>query len=180
MYGHIWKNKTVSSTYYKINANVCISDEGYTRNVSDEGYTRNVPDDDYIRNGSCVLILYLRFVPHVWIITGFVTSITRRVPHVEQEILTFPDYLSSSRFLARFVLLDVLFSVGYSVDHFPIFFVCPLCFLSFFHLRLLTTPLVSSNFLHNCGFQANISQLRNVFYINCIRTNYEINNLPCR
>jgi hypothetical protein len=30
-----------------------------------------------------------------WFITGFVTRLTRRVPQVEQELLTFPEHLSS-------------------------------------------------------------------------------------
>ena len=33
--------------------------------------------------------------PHSWLITGFVTRLTRRVPLVEQELLTFPEHLSS-------------------------------------------------------------------------------------
>jgi hypothetical protein len=36
-----------------------------------------------------------RSFPHSWLITGFVTRLTRRVPLVEQELLTLPDHLSS-------------------------------------------------------------------------------------
>jgi hypothetical protein len=32
---------------------------------------------------------------HSWLITGFVTRLTRRVPHVEQELPTLPEHLSS-------------------------------------------------------------------------------------
>ena len=32
---------------------------------------------------------------HSWLITGFVTRLTRRVPLVEQELLTLPEHLSS-------------------------------------------------------------------------------------
>jgi hypothetical protein len=41
-------------------------------------------------------------------------KIIRRVPHVEQEQLTLPGYLSSSRFLVGFIcmLLDLKFSVS--------------------------------------------------------------------
>jgi hypothetical protein len=34
--------------------------------------------------------------PHSWLITGFVTRLTRWVPIVEQELLTLPEHLSSS------------------------------------------------------------------------------------
>jgi hypothetical protein len=43
------------------------------------------------------------------LITGFVTRVTRRVPLVEQELLTLPEHLSSPPHLVRFVLLDLLF-----------------------------------------------------------------------
>jgi hypothetical protein len=33
--------------------------------------------------------------PHSWLITGFVTRLTRRVPLVEQELFTRPEHLSS-------------------------------------------------------------------------------------
>jgi hypothetical protein len=35
-----------------------------------------------------------RSFPHSWLITGFVTILTRRVPLVEQELLTLPEHLS--------------------------------------------------------------------------------------
>ena len=38
---------------------------------------------------------------------GFVTILTRRVPLVEQELLTLPRHMSSPRFLVGFVLLDL-------------------------------------------------------------------------
>jgi hypothetical protein len=36
-----------------------------------------------------------RSFPHSWLITRFVTKLTRRVPLVEQELLTLPEHLSS-------------------------------------------------------------------------------------
>ena len=36
-----------------------------------------------------------QFFPHSWLITRFVTRLTRRVPLVEQELLTLPEHLSS-------------------------------------------------------------------------------------
>ena len=38
---------------------------------------------------------YHRPFPHLWFITGFVTRVTQRVPHVEQELPTLPEHLSS-------------------------------------------------------------------------------------
>ena len=37
-----------------------------------------------------------RSFPHSWLITGFVTRWTRRVPLVGQELLAYPEHLSSS------------------------------------------------------------------------------------
>jgi len=36
-----------------------------------------------------------RSFPHSWFITGFATRLIRRVPLVEQELLYFPEHLSS-------------------------------------------------------------------------------------
>ena len=36
-----------------------------------------------------------RSFPHSWLITGFVTRLTRQLPLVEQELLTLPEHLSS-------------------------------------------------------------------------------------
>jgi hypothetical protein len=36
-----------------------------------------------------------RFFPRSWLITGFVTRLTRRVSLVEQELLTLPEHMSS-------------------------------------------------------------------------------------
>jgi hypothetical protein len=80
-------------------------------------------------------------------ITGFLTRLTRRVPLVEQELLILPDHMSSppvfggvrvTRSLALCVV-DRCFS-------FCTFFYWPLCFLIFFDIRIIITPLVSSNF----------------------------------
>ena len=48
-----------------------------------------------------------RSFPHSWLITGFVTKLTLRVPLVEQELLTLPEHLSSPPFLMGIVLLDL-------------------------------------------------------------------------
>jgi hypothetical protein len=41
-----------------------------------------------------------RSIPLSWLITGFVTILTRRVSLVEQELLTLPDHLSSPTILS--------------------------------------------------------------------------------
>ena len=85
-----------------------------------------------------------RSFSHSWFITGFITRLTRRVPLVEQELLTLPEYLSSPPVLTgvrvtRFIVLCVCF-VNRCLSFWP------LCCLFFFDLRILITPLVSSNF----------------------------------
>jgi hypothetical protein len=42
-----------------------------------------------------------RSFPHSRLITGFVTRLTRRVPLVEQELLTLPEHLNSSPVFSR-------------------------------------------------------------------------------
>jgi len=56
-----------------------------------------------------------RSFPRSWLITGFVTILTRRVSLVEEELLTLPEHLGS-----RFVLLD-LYLYMYVLQ----IFVCP-------------------------------------------------------
>jgi hypothetical protein len=55
-----------------------------------------------------------RSFPHSWLITGFVTRLTRRVPLVEQELLTLPEHLSSPPVfsgvrITRYLVLCVCF-----------------------------------------------------------------------
>ena len=42
-----------------------------------------------------LIFLTFRSFIHSWIITGFVTRVTRHVPHVEQELLIRPEHLRS-------------------------------------------------------------------------------------
>ena len=69
--------------------------------------------------------------PHVWLITGFVTRLTRQVPLVEQELLTLPEY-SIFSFMCMFcrslfilfllvIVLSVLFRFTDSDYPFDIF-----------------------------------------------------------
>ena len=79
-----------------------------------------------------------RSFPHSSLNTGFVTRLTRRVPLVEQELLTLPEHLSSSPVLSGVRVTRSLFV--------PFSFLCwPLCCLSFFDLQILITSFASSN-----------------------------------
>ena len=44
----------------------------------------------------CRVVITIWSFPHSWVTTGFVTRVTRRIPHVEQILLTLPEHLSSS------------------------------------------------------------------------------------
>ena len=69
-----------------------------------------------------------RSFPHSWLITGFVTRVTWRVPLVEQELLTLPEHLISPPFLVGFVLLGFCFMCVCFVDRW-----LSLCSFSFCH-----------------------------------------------
>ena len=89
-----------------------------------------------------------RSFPHSWVITGFVTRLTRRIPLVEQELPTFSEHLSSPPdfsgvpFIRSFVLWVCFVNRCLSFFSFSFW---PLCCLYFFDLRILITPLVSWN-----------------------------------
>ena len=87
-----------------------------------------------------------RSFPHSWLITVFVTILTRWVSLVEQELLTLPEHLSSPPDFSgvrvtRSLVLYVCFAdrclsfCTFSFGH---------C-LFFFDIRILVTHLVSSN-----------------------------------
>ena len=96
------------------------------------------------------------FFPHSWLITGFVNRLTRRVPLVEQELLTFlssPPSFSGIR-VTRSVVFMCMFCRCFFV--LMSFFFWPLCCLSFsiygfwlpiWYLQTLFTHIC---FLANC------------------------------
>jgi len=53
---------------------------------------------------------------------GFVTRVTRRMPHSEQELLTLPDHPSTSPGFSVFVLFDLYFSVRFLFVILSLFF----------------------------------------------------------
>ena len=85
-------------------------------------------------NGNAVWSVPTDIFLHSWLITGFVTRITWWVPHVEQELHTFPEHLSSSLvFIGDCVTRSLVFWVMFFRLLFVLlsFFVWPLCCLSF-------------------------------------------------
>ena len=98
-----------------------------------------------------VFIFYIcakRSFPHSRLITGFVTRLAPRVPLVEQELLTLPEHLGSTRFLVGFVLPDLQFYMYVlQIVVYP-FVLFPLAIVLSVLLRYTDSdylPLVSSN-----------------------------------
>ena len=85
---------------------------------------------------------------HLWLITRFVTRVTRRVSLVEQEMFTLPHHLSSPPVFSEvLVARSLVFCAMFCRSLFVLFcFFWSLYYLSFFDLRLLISIYVSSNF----------------------------------
>jgi hypothetical protein len=80
--------------------------------------------------------------PHSWFITGCVTRLTLRVPLVERELLTLPEYPSSPPVLSGIRVTRSLVLCVCFVNRYLSFW--SLRGLSFFDLWILITPLISS------------------------------------
>jgi len=109
-------------------------------------------DNEYV----ALVVSYTWSFSHSWIITGFVTRDTRRVPLVEQELPTLPEHLRLPPFFIGIcVVRSSIFCVMFcrSLFAFLSFFFWPLCCLSFV-LRILVTRLVSSN--SSCPFSLTV------------------------
>jgi hypothetical protein len=78
--------------------------------------------------------------PHSWLITGFVTRLTPRVPLVEQELLNIPEHLSSPAVFSVTRSFMCVFCRSLFVLFIWSIFFWPLCCL-FFDLRILITSL---------------------------------------
>ena len=57
----------------------------------------------------CVPFVIIQSFPHSLLLTGFVTRVRRRVPLVEQELMTIPEQLSSTPIFMGLVMLNLLF-----------------------------------------------------------------------
>ena len=85
------------------------------------------------------LVKSSRSFSHSWLVTGFVTRLTRRVSLVKQELFTLLEQMSSpSDFSGVHVTRYLVFYV-YFVDHCFSFFFWPLLCLFFFDIRILIT-----------------------------------------
>jgi hypothetical protein len=98
--------------------------------VKQQSLTHSSHDHRYV----LLIVITIWSFPLSWLITGFATRVKRRVPNMEQELLTFPEYLSSPSVFSLVrvarslfcvcVFCTLLFSVGYCV-------VCPSSIYSF-------------------------------------------------
>ena len=78
-------------------------------------------------------------------IIGFVTRLPRRVSPVEQELLTLPEYLSSSRVVRGFRVTRSLVVYVCFVDRCLSILFWSLYCLVFFDIQIMITPLISSS-----------------------------------
>ena len=97
-----------------------------------------------------LLVNTSRSFPHSWLIIGFVTRLTRRVPLVEQELPTPPEHLSLPPFLwgSCYSFFSFMCMVCRSLFVFLYLFFLPLCSLIYeFWLPLwyLQTLLIDCN-----------------------------------
>jgi hypothetical protein len=83
-----------------------------------------------------------RFFPHSWLITGLVTRLTRRVPLVEQELLTLLEHRSSPSGINGVSLMCMFCWSLFVLLH---YFVLPFCCLFVFDIRIRITRFVSSH-----------------------------------
>ena len=101
-------------------------------------------------------MLHLKICHHVratksvlrWTWDSHSGMLTRRVPLAGQELPTLPEHLSSPLVFSGIrAARSFVFCVMSCRSLFVLssFFICPLCFLSVFHLPILITPLAYSN-----------------------------------
>ena len=97
------------------------------------------------------VVMTIRSFPHWWLARGIVTRVTRRAAHVVQGLSALPEHPSSSP-VSTWGSCCSIFGFMYMFCISLLFhlssFIWSLCCLSFFKLRLLVIPLISSNFYH--------------------------------
>ena len=85
-----------------------------------------------------------QYCPPLWLITTFVTRVSRRVTLVEQEVRSLPVHLRSSPVFSGVCVARSLVFFACFVDR--CFSVCPFSFVHcVVNLQILITPLVSSS-----------------------------------
>jgi hypothetical protein len=103
-------------------------------------------------------VIIIQSFPHSWLVTGFVTRVTRRLSYEEQEMLTLPEHQNSSAVLSGVrVARSLVFCVVFCISLFLIlpFFFWPLYRVSHIHRSpLVYCPvyiICNTSFLH-CTF----------------------------
>jgi hypothetical protein len=91
-------------------------------------------------------------IPHSWLIAGFVTRLTRRMPLGERKLLTLLDHMNSPPVFSGVRVIRSLVLCVCFVDRCLYFFSWPLYCLFVIDIRILITPLISSNSSHWCCF----------------------------
>ena len=86
--------------------------------------------------------------PYSWLIIGFVTRLPRRLPLVQQKLLTLPEHLSSPAVFSGVRVTRSLVLCLFCVDRCLSF--CPFSFGHFVLLQILITSLASSNSSRQC------------------------------
>jgi hypothetical protein len=79
---------------------VCKAKEGRYVRIRKTIYLDQKLYEEEFEDSKGIIRIRKSFVLSLFLITGFVTRLTRRVPLVEQKLLTLPEHLRSSRFLA--------------------------------------------------------------------------------
>ena len=98
---------------------------------------------------------------------GFVTRVTWWVPLVEQELFTLPEHMNLHPVFSEVCITrSLVFSVVFCRLLFILlsFSFWPYC-LSFFDLRILITPVVSSNFSWKICFHTLYYRMHNCIYL---------------
>ena len=86
-----------------------------------------------------VVVNTSRSFPHSWLIIGFVTRLTRRVPLIEQELYTLPGHLSSPQWDSCYSIFRFMCMFCRSLFVLLYLFFWPFCSLFFFDIRILIT-----------------------------------------
>jgi hypothetical protein len=97
-------------------------------------------------------VITIRSFLHSWLITGFVTRVIRRMPHVEQDLLTIPENLSSHAIISEVrIARSLVFCMMFCRSLFVLFYVgrCISCPSSAYGFWLLFVCLMVFNVTFN-------------------------------
>ena len=130
------------------------------------GHHRSTNDHGYV-----TFIVTIRSFPHPWLITGLVT---RRLPQMNQELLTLQEYPSTPPVFSRVrVVRSLVFCVMFCRSLLVLLpFSLTIIFFVLFDLRFLITPFVSSNSSFNSWNNGpqNLCNCNDLQQIKCVST----------